>query len=51
MLPFYKKAERDLDIRDDFHDTDGPMNNRDGMRMSTAITHLYPMRHCLNLTV
>ncbi len=96
VLPYYRKAERELDIRDDFHGTDGPipivrrekdpwpliqaafhsacleagyrhnddmngpnpsgigaipMNNRDGMRMSTAITHLFPMRHRLNLTV
>ena len=28
-----------------------PTNNLDGVRMSTAITHLNPMRHCLNLTV
>src|SRR5262245_5718540 len=28
-----------------------PSNNLDGMRMSVAITHLQPMRHCLNLTV
>ena len=28
-----------------------PMNNRDGVRMSTAITHLNPVRHRLNLTV
>jgi choline dehydrogenase len=28
-----------------------PSNNLDGMRMSAAITHLQPMRHCLNLTV
>ena len=28
-----------------------PSNNLDGMRMSAALTHLYPMRHCLNLTV
>src|SRR5262249_39879000 len=28
-----------------------PSNNLDGMRMSVAITHLHPMRHCLNLTV
>ncbi|ETW92348.1 MAG: hypothetical protein ETSY1_44045, partial [Candidatus Entotheonella factor] len=28
-----------------------PSNNLDGMRMSAAITHLAPMRHCLNLTV
>ncbi|MDA0733794.1 MAG: mycofactocin system GMC family oxidoreductase MftG [Chloroflexi bacterium] len=96
VLPFYRKLEHDLDIRDDFHGTDGPMpvrrrqsgelpaiqkafraacleagfspvedtngpnpsgvgvsptNNLGGMRMSAAITHLSPMRHCLNLTV
>ena len=28
-----------------------PMNNRAGVRMSTAITHLNPVRHRLNLTV
>ena len=28
-----------------------PTNNLDGVRMSAAITHLSPMRHCLNLTV
>ena len=28
-----------------------PMNNQNGVRMSTAITHLSPMRHRLNLTV
>ena len=28
-----------------------PTNNLDGVRMSAAITHLNPMRHCLNLTV
>ncbi len=96
VLPFFRKSEHDLDIRDDFHGTDGPMpvrrrqsgpwpdiqkafhaacleagygvvedtnganpsgvgvwpsNNLGGMRMSAAITHLNPMRHCLNLTV
>ena len=96
VLPFFRKAETDLDIRDDFHVSDGPipivrrenqpwpdvqkvfhaaamergyvsnpdlngpdsagigaipMNNRDGVRMSTAITHLNPVRHRLNLTV
>jgi choline dehydrogenase len=96
VLPFFRKCERDLDIRDDFHGTDGPMpvrrrqsgpvsdiqkafhaaclasgyrvvedtngpspagvgiwpsNNLDDWRMSAAITHLNPMRHCLNLTV
>lgn len=96
ILPFYRKMEHDLDIRDDFHGTDGPMpvrrrqsgelpdiqrtfraacleagyspvedtngpnpsgfgvsptNNLGGMRMSVAVTHLNPMRHCLNLTV
>ena len=25
VLPFFRKSERDLDIRDDFHGTDGPM--------------------------
>ena len=28
-----------------------PMNNQAGVRMSTAITHLNPVRHRLNLTV
>ena len=28
-----------------------PMNNRNGIRMSTALTHLSPVRHRLNLTV
>ena len=96
VLPFFRKMERDLDIQDDFHGTEGPMpvrrrqsgawpdiqkafhaaclqagfgtaedtngpnpsgvgvsptNNLDGVRMSAAITHLNPMRHCLNLTV
>jgi len=96
VLPYFRKSEHDLDIRDDFHGTDGPMpvrrrqsgpwpeiqkafhaaclqagfgttedtngpnpsglgvsptNNLDGMRMSAAMTHLNPMRHCINLTV
>ena len=96
VLPYYRRAETDLDIQDDFHGTDGPipivrreneewplvqrafyeactergypanpdlngpdsggigaipMNNRNGVRMSTAITHLNPVRHRLNLTV
>ena len=96
VLPYFRKSEHDLDIRDDFHGTDGPMpvrrrqsgpwpdiqkafhaaclqagfgatedtnganpsglgvsptNNLNGMRMSAALTHLMPMRHCLNLTV
>lgn len=96
VLPYFRKSERDLDIQDEFHGTDGPMpvrrrqsgpwpaiqkafrdacvqegfgttedtngphpagvgvspsNNLDGMRMSAALTHLQPMRHCLNLTV
>ena len=94
--PSSGRAEHDLDIRDDFHGTDGPipisrrhrgdwpalqsvfheacvesgfpliedmngpdpsgvapvpMNNLNGVRMSTAITHLSPMRHRLNLTI
>jgi choline dehydrogenase len=28
-----------------------PSNNIDGVRMSTAMTHLNPRRHCLNLTI
>ena len=28
-----------------------PTNNLGGVRMSAALTHLNPMRHCLNLTV
>ena len=96
VLPYFRKMERDMDIRDDFHGSDGPipvlrrldeerppvqaalweackalgvpedrdmngpnpggigslpMNNPDGVRMSTAITHLGPARHRLNLTV
>ena len=96
VLPYFKKMERDLDIQDDVHGTDGPipilrrqqepwppiqaafhqaalalgfpadpdmngpesggigampMNNPDGIRMSTALTHLNPARHRLNLTI
>ena len=96
VLPYFRKQETDMDIRDDFHGTDGPlpisrkegetwpviqsafhtaclqngydttedmngvnptgvgmvpMNNQNGVRMSTAITHLSPMRHRLNLTI
>ena len=96
VLPFFRKAETDLDIQDDFHGSEGPipiirrenqpwpdvqkafhaaamergyafnadlngpdsagigaipMNNQAGVRMSTAITHLNPVRHRLNLTV
>ncbi len=96
VLSYYRKAETDLDIRDDFHGTEGPlpilrrekepwpaiqrsfydacmemgytysedmngpnpsgigaipMNNREGVRMSTNLTYLTPMRHRLNLTI
>ena len=96
VLSYYRKTETDLDIRDDFHGTEGPlpivrrekepwpaiqrsfyeackemgyaynedmngpnpsgigaipMNNREGVRMSTNLTHLTPMRHRLNLTI
>src|SRR6516225_2083919 len=96
VLPYFRKSERDLDIQDDCHGSDGPMpvrrrqsgpvpkiqqafhaacmqagfgatedtnglnpaglgvspsNNLDGVRMSTAMTHLNPVRHHLNLTV
>ena len=95
-LPYYRKMERDLDIQDDFHGTDGPMpvrrrqsgawpaiqksfydaclaqgygatddvngpnpagvgvsptNNIGGVRVSSAMAYLNPMRHRLNLTV
>jgi choline dehydrogenase len=96
ILPYFRKSERDLDIQDECHGSDGPMpvrrrqtgatpvlqqafhaaclqagfgttndtngrqpaglgvspsNNIDGVRMSTAMTHLGPVRHHLNLTV
>src|SRR6266581_2367642 len=96
VLPYFKKMETDLDIRDDVHGTNGPMpilrrhqeslppiqaafhqaaralgspadpdmngpesggvgampmNNPDGIRMSTAMTYLNPARHRLNLTI
>ena len=96
VLSYYRKAETDLDIRDDFHGTEGPlpivrrekepwpaiqrsfyeacmemgysysedmngpnpsgigaipMNNREGVRMSTNLTYLTPMRHRLNLII
>ena len=96
VLPYYRRAETDKDIQDDFHGTDGPipvvrredeewpmvqrafydaclerghspnhdlngpnssgigaipMNNLNTWRMSTALTHLNPSRHRLNLTV
>ena len=96
VLPYYRRAETDLDIQDDFHGNDGPipivrrekeewpevqkafyeacmergyppnhdlngpnssgigaipMNNRQGWRMSTNVTHLTPSRHRLNLTI
>lgn len=96
VLPYFRKMERDLDIQDDVHGTDGPipilrrqqepwpaiqtalyqaalslgfpadpdmngpeaggvgaipMNNPHGLRLSTALTYLQPMRHRLNLTI
>ena len=96
LLPYFRRSENDLDVRDDFHGTDGPipvrrhkrqawhldqeaffqaclaegfpeswdqnnpdsvgvgpfpMNNPDGIRMSTALTYINPNRHRLNLTV
>ena len=95
-LPYFRKAETDTDIKDDFHGSDGPipvrrhkpetwlpaqtafreaciaagypedpdmnnpdsggvgpipMNNPNGVRMSTALTYLNPIRNRLNLTV
>ncbi|MGE5268608.1 MAG: GMC family oxidoreductase, partial [Thiohalocapsa sp.] len=96
VLPYFRKSERDLDIQDDCHGSDGPMpvrrrqtgpwppiqqafhaaclaagygttpdkngrnpaglgvspsNNIDGVRVSTALSHLSRVRHHLNLTV
>ena len=96
VLPYFRKAERDLDIQDEFHGTDGPipvrrhhrehwvpfqaafyhacrnagipddadlnhptsggvgafpLNNPDGIRMSTALTYLHACRHRQNLSV
>ena len=96
VLPYFRKAETDTDIRGDFHGSNGPipvrrhkrdtwlpaqaafyqaclaadfpadpdmnhpdsmgvgpipMNNPDGIRMSTSLTYLNPIRHRLNLTV
>ncbi len=96
VLPYYRRAETDMDIQDDFHGSEGPipvvrreneewpvvqqafyeaciergyshnhdlngpnsggigaipMNNMNTWRMSTALTHLIPARHRLNLTV
>ena len=96
LLPYFRKMESDLDIRDDFHGSDGPVpvrrhgretwqptqaaffqacaaagfphsrdmnhpestgvgaipvNNVDGIRMSTALTYINPVRHRLNLTI
>jgi choline dehydrogenase-like flavoprotein len=61
--PVIQKAFHDACLQAGFdttEDTNGPnpsgigvapSNNLDGMRMSAALTHLNPMRHCLNLTV
>ena len=96
VLPYFRKLETDMDIRDDFHGTEGPipvrrhkretwlpiqvafheackaegfqehpdmnnpdsagispipMNNPDGIRMSTALTYINPNRYRLNLTI
>ena len=96
ILPYFRKMETDVDIRDDFHGSEGPipvrrhkreawlpfqeafyhaalaaghpedpdmnhpesggvgpipMNNPDGIRMSTALTYINPNRHRLNLTI
>jgi choline dehydrogenase len=95
-MPYFRKLETDMDIKDDFHGFDGPipvrrhkretwlpaqvafyqacrdegypddpdmnhpesrgvgpipMNNPDGVRMSTSLTYLNPVRNRLNLTV
>lgn len=96
VLPYFRKMERDLDIQDEVHGTNGPipvlrrqlepwppiqaafyqaaldlgfpadpdlngpesggigampMNNPDGIRLSTALTHLEPARRRHNLTI
>ena len=96
LLPFLRRMEADLDIRDDFHGNDGPMrvrrhkeeaweplmfafrdacvaegypdgqdmnnpdstgvaplpmNNVGGVRLSTALSYINPVRHRLNLTI
>jgi len=96
VLPYFRKLETDVDIKDDFHGFDGPipvrrhkredwlpvqnafhnacleegfthdpdmnnpesggigplpMNNPEGVRMSTALSYLNPQRHRLNLTI
>ena len=96
VLPDFRKSESDMDVRDDFHGTDGPipvrrhkrenwirdqeaffqsclaagflevldhnnpdatgvgplpMNNPEGIRMSTALTYINPIRHRLNLSI
>jgi len=40
VLPYFKKSEHDLDIRDDFHGTEGPMpvrRRQSGIRMKLSI--------------
>ena len=96
VLPYFRKLETDLDIRDDLHGSTGPipvrrhpqeswlplqlaffrscrdagfpfdadmnhpesggvgavpLNNPNGVRMSTALTYLHAARHRLNLTI
>ena len=96
VLPYFRKSETDLDLRDEFHGADGPipvrrhhrqhwlpfqaafyqacldagipddpdlnrpssggvgafpLNNPDGVRMSTALTYLHACRQRPNLTV
>ncbi|MFQ6030592.1 MAG: mycofactocin system GMC family oxidoreductase MftG [Dehalococcoidia bacterium] len=96
VLPYFRKLETDMDVRDDFHGSEGPipvrrhpretwlplqnafqdacidvgypetydhnnpdawgvgpfpMNNPNGVRMSTSLTYINPNRHRLNLTI
>ena len=96
VLPYFRKLETDMDMRGDFHGSEGPipvrrhkreswlpfqeafrqaclaegfpehpdmnhpegtgvsavpMNNPNGIRMSTALTYINPNRHRLNLTI
>ena len=49
VLPFFRKCERDLDMRDDFHGTDGPMPVRRRQERPVADIQKAFQDACLNL--
>lgn len=58
MRAFYEAArnlgyphEKDMNNPETYGVGPRPLNNTNGIRMSTAITHLNPIRHRLNLTI